>query len=221
MPESLNYAVAKWIQWLEQLRHELLTMYVDRSIFDELFEGVRTSATSPGFWLNHYQRLYVSAQVMGVRRISRGDSNTVSLTNLFGEIIERREELTEKWYRELATERSSLNGLALEKAALYYKSEWCKGGNFMAKEIVNGDRETLGRRVNVVREWADVTVAHLNHNGGPAALTWGELNSSIETISGVIVRYGELLLGTHLFMPPAMPLGWREPFTRAIFPDPL
>jgi hypothetical protein len=221
VPESLDHAVAKWIQWLEQLRRELLTMYVDRAIFDELFEGVRTSATSPGFWLNHYQRLYVSSQVMGVRRISRGDRDTVSLTNLFGEMIERREELTAAWYRELATKRSSLNGDALEKAALSYKTVWCNGGNFMAKGIVNLDRETLGRRVNVVREWADVTVAHLSHSRGPAALTWGELNSSIETISDVIVRYCELLQGTHHFMPPAMPLGWREPFTRAVFPDSL
>lgn len=217
MPETLEESVSKWILWLEQLRGELIAIFVDKLMFEELYEAVRISGTTSGDWLNHYQRLYVSKQTMAVRRISRGDGNTISLTSLFREIKARHFELTENWLRELITSRASPSPANIKRTIDNFHDEWCQGGDFVSEVAINADAQLLGRKVNIVREWADITIAHLNQENDGVPLTWGELNSSFETIAEIIIRYKRLLTRVDEVLPPEMPLSWRDPFGRILF----
>lgn len=219
MSETLEQNVAKWINWLDVLRRVLMEIYVDKLVFDELYETVRLSGTTSGFWVNHYQRLYVSKQTMAVRRITRGKAGTVSFTRLFVEIITWRSELNEAWFRELVSERSNLGSADLDRLAEEFSQSWCGGGTSISEAVINADRQGLGQRVNNVRAWADVMVAHLVDGDDLKKMTWGELNSSFEKITETLNRYESLLTGSVYIFPPALPLNWYEPFNRVLIPS--
>lgn len=217
MPETLDKATAKWIEWLEVLRRELMEIYVDKLMFAELYEKIRTSGATSGIWLNHYLRLYVSKQTMAVRRITRGKPGTISLTRLFGEMLSRDSELNETWFRDLVARRANLGGDKLDLVVEGFVRVWCDGSNALSRNVINSDRQELGQRVRIAREWADETVAHLNEGGEVKKLTWGELNRSFDTIAEVLNRYNGLFKGTEYVFPPSLPLHWQEPFERVLF----
>lgn len=213
---DLDNAVATWKIWLEALHEDLNTVYIDQEIFEALHQAIVDSGTTSGLWANHYQRLYVSKQTMAIRRIARGKKGEIALTTLLADIRRKAQELTVDWYRKLVTARPGFGAVQIDHFADSFTSEWCNGGDHLDVTIVDGDRRTLGNEVASVRDWADTTIAHLIENAQPAALTWGQLRASFDSVANLLNRYEDLLTGRIWNNPPTFAGDWRDPFRKRL-----
>jgi hypothetical protein len=213
---DLDNTVATWRTWLETLHEDLNVVYIDQEIFEALHQAIVDSGTTSGLWANHYQRLYLSKQTMAIRRIVRGKRGEIALTTLLPDIRRRAQELTIDWYRELIATRPGFGPVHIDHFVDSFTSEWCNGGDHLDESIVDADRRTLGVGVASVRDWADTTIAHLLENLQPAALTWGELRASFDSVGMMLNRYEDLLSGRIWFNPPTIAGDWRDPFRKRL-----
>ena len=87
--------VARWSAWLDRLAKELVQLHHNRELFTALRDAmVQKSPEAPATWLHHYAYVYVHSQVIGIRKVVRGDSKSVSLTRLVGDLRRNEEVLT-------------------------------------------------------------------------------------------------------------------------------
>jgi hypothetical protein len=87
--------VARWSAWLDRLANELVQLHHNRELFTALRDAmVQKDPEAPATWLHHYAYVYVHSQVIGIRKVVRGDSKSVSLTHLIGDLRKNEEVLT-------------------------------------------------------------------------------------------------------------------------------
>lgn len=213
---DLDNAVETWKVWLNTLHEDLNTVYIDQEIFEALHEAIVNSGTTSGHWANHYQRLYVATQTMAIRRMARGKRGEIALTTLLSDIRRRSNELTVDWYRILVAKRPGFGDFQIDHFTKDFASVWCNGGDHLDTAIVDSDRRTSGNEVAAVQNWADTTIAHLVENAPPAALTWGQLRASFDSVANILNRYEDLLTGRIWINPPTLAGDWREPFRKRL-----
>ena len=194
----------KWVGWLDLLSSQLNAVYVDQELFAELHQAFVDAGTPSQFWLNHYQRLYVPAQAMAVRRIVRGDSDDIAVTSLLKDIKHHRRELTQEWYSAVASRHAGNNDKELLRKVINYRDIWCDNGPCIAGAKLDADRNSVMQQVRAVCDLADRTVA--------------ELKGAIDIVAAVLHRYRILFTGVDQQFPPIIATDWRGPFRQALFP---
>ena len=211
----------KWKDWLYHLRHEVVRLYMDRQIWESMRQAL-LDAGGDGVFLRHYSLLYAESQAVGVRRIVRPDSDSISLGRLLAHIVNRPDIPTKDRYlaEVRAGEAGYVRDFIEEHEARYYDQEWTTDAGQFDVARVQEDHDTLQAAALNAMKWVDRMVAHLDSRGWDGRVTWKDLDDSLDLVGETFARYDKLVTGFHWDSFHTSLTDWQAPLRQGLtFPE--
>ena len=201
---AADHVHAKWVRWLEAISHDLLRLHYDRAMWTQMREALLAASRELDF-LAHYSRIYAEAQALGIRRQVEVRTDSISLMRLLKEIINRPDVPTGERYLDIismarddvmkADPPGGFTGLVdvFDIDSAYYDREWDDGTGRLNVQRVRDDQELLKQTADIVRRWANKTVAHIDEPGFNDRVEWDDLDRSLTLLGETFRRYDRLV----------------------------
>jgi hypothetical protein len=212
---------------METIRDDLIRLHHDRDIWMQMRDALLASPGEPIF-LAHYARIYGEGQALGIRRQVEVRTDSISLMRLLTEIAGRPDVPTRERYLGIfarardgvmaADPPSGFTGLVdiFGVNEAYYDREWGDGRGNLNVQRVRDDQELLKKTADIVRRWANKTIAHIDAQGFNDDIRWGHLDEALSLLGDMFLRYDRLVrAATYGDGPDALVPGtgdWQEAF---------
>lgn len=204
----------KWQRWIEAIYEELQGVLVQRHIFWEVQEiikanpSIQKSSAFYGFLGNAYASLGLTA----VRRLTKNQKDSVSLTGLLLDIQQNPEVLCEENYRALFS-AGSLGPIGGEFGRI------CEGtvNNHIDPAVPANEVDEIRHKSKSLEDFVDKKVAHLDRRaltGGVSSPTFNELDQCLDYLEKLVLKYYLLLTAIcSTSATPTFQYDWQEIFT--------
>jgi hypothetical protein len=166
-------------------------------------------------WLT---QCYSIAQLAGVRRQVDQRRDVVSLWRLLDGLARQPAMATRSWFTAQLQSRSESAPYTTSLATEFDQFAEA-GSSTVDKRVAEADRDHLWAVTEAAKSVVDQFVAHqadVTHPEyrGPALITWGELDTAIDTVGALYknyyrLRYSGMVLGN---LEPDLPTGWDRIF---------
>lgn len=215
-----------WVRWcsrFDALRDEVLGLHHSRRVWREVRFMIETNPDvhRSGIAEHWLTQCYSVAQLSAVRRQVDRRKDVLSLWRLLDELARKPTMVTRSWF---AAELQSRPVSAPYVASL--SAEFDKfaghGGAILDRRTAEADRDRLWSVAEAAKLVVDQSVAHLTEvtgamHSGTALITWGELDTAINTVGELYkkyygLRYPGQVLGN---LEPDLPPGWDRIFESA------
>jgi hypothetical protein len=207
---------AKWLDTLKRVRGDVLGLHHDRQVWREVRQALAAASEQSDTFLRHYARLYVSAQVSALRRLSDNRPGDASLVRLLGDIARYPEAMTsERWVAIAARSGSDERYIADAKRGFVGFAE--PGTEHVDARRIRADVGRFKQIVGNAREYSHKFVAHRIDSDEKVPLTFGELDAAID-LAGLLLRRYTMLLTAALLasLEPAIDGDWLGPLRRPL-----
>jgi hypothetical protein len=214
---------ARWCYRFDALKDEILGLHHSRRVWRAVRTMIETNprvnrSGIAEYWLT--QR-YSVAQLSSVRRQVDKRKNVVSLWRLLDELTRQPALATRSWFITELQSRSESSPYLTALAAEF--DTFAGAGNpIMDKKVAETDRDRLWTVTQTAKSVVDQFAAHQADAtspgcSGPALVTWGELDTAIDTVGDLYRKYYRLRHpGTALGnLEPDLPVGWDRIFETA------
>jgi hypothetical protein len=222
-PTEHDRVFARWLEWLEEARSQVTVMKHHQQLWRTMVEVLQRRAPdeSAAFKI-HYTRLYVEAQVMGIRRVADRHPDAMSLRRMLEDIVKQPHVLTRARY--IASTSNDAEWVAADRDRRFSGLE-LDGTDHIDPRHAQADLDLLQTATDRVCRYVDKQVAHIDRqkdgeltNVDP--LTFGLLHETIDTVGTVVQRWHNILRDTHVMLKPVIQNDWKGPFRRPLFAPP-
>jgi hypothetical protein len=227
---GIDELLAEWEGlWLESLKQQIYDLHHRRQLHDEFMEMLDAQDhPDTDVFRDAFHRMYIEAQVMGIRRQADRDSRTLSLRRLIGQLETHRHEFTREWYvgrwtgardPNAADERERLEAkFKLDAAnAAFDRFTDKPGDDELGGRRLQEDREKLLGLTEAVARYANATVAHLERDPHDVSVTYAEFHLALEHLGDLLRRYYLLInQGALISTTPTIQGDWKGPFRKPL-----
>lgn len=206
--------ITKWRRQFETIKNEAQTLIIDHYIFKEVKTIIANNPTAKKgssfhSWLG---RLYSSAALIGIRRLTSRRRGDVSLWNLLEDIKERNQFISRDRHVALWLEAYSNEESWLGVANRDFDRLSGEGTDCLSKGAIKRDLAELKKVTETIKEFATGRVAHYSPKEPAAAPTYGHLESAFECLEKLVIKYGILLNGSTAPLLPTWQYDWKAIF---------
>lgn len=197
----------------------MLVLFTDRELWKATRQAVVEEAPeTPGTWIQHYSRMYVATQAMGIRRLMLSrDPDRRSLAQLIANLRKHPDVMTRDRY---------IKGHASEDGGDYWTR--VAGETFdrlfgddtgqLSDARLAEDQERIEDVCGGVTQYADTEVAHLVEEARKVtSVTFDDLDTAIDLAGEMFRRYALLLTAADWVLPPVIQDNWRATLDRPLF----
>ena len=196
MDQQLN----KWQSWLETIESEV----TDLTMAKYMFGGVRSLIESnpllhqPSSFYDYLAQTYVSHVVIGIRRQTKVQSESISMARLFKEMIEAPQVLTRAHFVDM------YKGIPMKRGADGDFDMFSVPGDPHIDPLrVRTDLARLKDALKRCEDFADKRIAHRDMREPTQPPTLREIDACVELLDQLCVRY--ILLFRATFMDTLLP----------------
>jgi hypothetical protein len=204
---------SKWNKWLSTIYDDIQGLLVNRHIFREVQEIIRSN-TDIQFDDTFYEwmgNVYAAAAVIGVRRQVDTHKGSISFARLLGEIRENPEILPRERYLRLYKDRVIRDRVANRTFDKFAGT----GRQHVNGALVGADLNMLNEKAETIRKFANKRIAHTDRAEFKSLPTYGELDDCLDYLEEMLKKYLSLFRAeTHRSIVPVWTYDWKEIFRR-------
>jgi hypothetical protein len=189
----MDSKLQKWLRWLDVIRGDIQELLMTQRDFHELQAMIQANAALqvPNSLYDSIARSYASHIVMGVRRQLK-DDDTISLSNLFREMIESPYLVSRDYYRSL------YQGSVVEIFADKDFEQFCDAtADHIKVSDVCDDLTRLRGSAWLIEKYGDKVVAHRDKRGVKALPTFADLDACIHLLDELYCKYHLMFHASH------------------------
>lgn len=188
----------RWRSWIEKVKDDLQTTVNDKALFD----GFRDVVVENWNWIGEndgdyfcdlVRRSYVAKVALGIRRLVK-DDESASLMRVLAQMSKCAPKFTFDFYlQRFPADRDDPDD-PWQRHAFRQISE---DGVVASNGIIATDIEELQRVTMQVAALADREIAHLDLRGITGTVTFGDLDSGVDTLDRIACKYIWVLTGVN------------------------
>lgn len=208
--------LTKWLGWLDIIKVEVQDLVMAKHMVGEIRSmiGNNPAIRVDNSYYRYLANSYASHAIIGVRRQIKIDSQSVSLARMLLEMSETPEIVSRKYYVSLY-KGSTVEDLADGDFNRYADPD---APHIRASMMVE-DRQLLADRTAKCEEYADKRIAHRDKREPKAPPTYDEVDSCIDLLDALYVKYFGLFHAGHLdTLLPTWQYDWKAIFRTAWLP---
>ena len=200
----------KWLRWMETIHNEILALVADANIFWEVQDLIRENPRiqKPNAFYSYLARTYLSHALVGLRRQTKLQKDSISFVRLLNEIAKNPEELSRSYFnsRHLHSNGPDLDqvvgkadleavGIAdtSQLKAILKMDDFAQyadaSGMYVCPQMVKDDQARLESAVKTYGEFADKQIAHWDKREPKVVPTFKELDDCIKLLDQTYVKY--------------------------------
>ena len=214
---------ARWCSRFDALRDEVLGLHHSRRVWRAVRVMIETNPDvhRSGIAEHWLTECYSVAQLSAVRRQVDRRKDVVSLWRLLDELARKPTMATRSWFAAELQSRPESAPYATRLSA-EFDTFAGTGASTVDKRTAEADRDRLWTAAEAAKLVVDQSVAHQTDvtgaaRPGTALITWGELDTAIDTVGELYKKYYRLrhpgqVLGN---LEPDLPAGWDRIFESA------
>lgn len=215
--------------WLTSLRQQVYDLHHRRQLHDD-FMAMLDAQDHPDtdIFSDAFHRMYIEAQVMGIRRQADDDPRTLSLRRLIGQLEAHRRQFTRAWYvarwlgerdTDASDERERLEARFHLEAAndAFDKFTDKPGAPHLGGRRLQADRQQLLDVTQDVVRYASATVAHAERDPDSVTVTYADFHRAVDHLGEMLRRYYLLInQGGLATATPTIQGDWKGPFRKPL-----
>jgi len=180
----------KWQRHMRAIRGQVTWLLGKRLLYQQM----RAAASEHGgllgsnLLLRWLDQIYLIDMTVTIRKLLDEDRRTYSLVVLLRELRDGAELITRR--RFIGRSKGLMRTLLSEQ----FDELASAGANHIPKEVIDSDVAKLTRFRKPIKKFVDKRVAHLQRNAHQVRLKLGELETCIDLIHQIALRYSTILL---------------------------
>jgi hypothetical protein len=181
----MDKKLQKWIRWLEVIKGDIQELLMTQRDFHELQAMIQANAALqvPNSLYDSIARSYASHIVMGIRRQLK-DDDTISLSNLFREMIEAPYLVSRNYYRQLYKD-----SVIAELADKDFDQFADATAPQIKVSLICDDLTRLLGHASLIEKYGDKVVAHRDKRGAKELPTYADLDACIHLLDDLYCKY--------------------------------
>ena len=200
----------KWLKWMETIHDEVRGLVQDANMFWEIQDIIRENPRiqKPNAFYSYLARTYLSHALIGLRRQTKLQKDSVSFVRLLDEIAKNPEELSSTYFNSChpysnGPDLDQVAGKAdLEAVGIVDASQLKEiikmddfapyadaSGAYVCPQMVKNDKARLESKSKILAEFADNRVAHWDKRKPTVVPTFKALDDCIKLIDQMYVKY--------------------------------
>lgn len=200
----------KWLKWMETIHDEILALVQDANMFWEVQGIIRENSRiqKPNAFYSYLARTYLSHALIGLRRQTKLQKDSISFVRLLDEITKNPEELSRSYFNSRCPSsngpdldevigRTDLEASGIVDAsqlkAIIKMDDFAPyadvSGAHVCRQMVEDDRKKLESAAKRHEAFADRRVAHCDKREPEVVPTFDELDDCIKLLDQTYVKY--------------------------------
>lgn len=216
-----NLKIKKWIRWIDILYHEVIHLFANKAVFNKVQKIIKNNPRiqKPSAFYEYYGINYGISVLMSIRRLLEPNKSGISFFELLSDILNNNNLITRKYYKSLY-KNSVLPDDRIEKDFDRFAGKRGKYKDFLDKKIVENDILDINRTINIIKNFVDKKVAHLDRTPPRKLITFKEAEDCIDFIGNLLKKYLLILKAVNLIaLEPTFQYDWEIIFTEKWIPD--
>ena len=200
----------KWLKWMKKIHDEILRLVQDANMFWEIQGIIRENprVQKPNAFYSYLARTYLSHALIGIRRQTELQKDSISFVKLLAEIAENPEELSRSYFNSLypysngpdldqVVGRKVLEGIGIADSsqlkATIQMGDFAQyagaNGAYVCPQMVKDDKVRIESAVKTHGEYADKRIAYSDKCEPKVIPTFGEIDNCIKLLDQTYVKY--------------------------------
>jgi hypothetical protein len=215
-----------WCARFDRTHNGVIRLFHDRAIWRTIRAMIDSNPAvqQAGFAENWLAWSYTTTQLIGIRRESGADTDSIGIRRSLKSLASTPRMATRSRYRQQIQQRGS-DGEDLERLAESFNQFAAPGRPFADAGLVRADLAQLEAVILRVNDYTTKVLAHRDDNitvrtSAAPPVTWGELDAAINAIGAIHKKYYQLRHGgkTLWSLTPVITPGWVRMFETAWMP---
>lgn len=201
----------KWTQWLDIIYKEITSLSVNRHIFWEVQEIIKTNKNiqKPSSFYEFLGSAYGSLTVMGIRRQVKIDKQSISFARLLDQIAKTPSVISRQRFVALYGTDPTM----IEFGEKDFKKFVDRTGRHIDSSIVIYDLARLQTKASKCEKFADMRVAHFDKRALKNPPTFKDIDECIDYLEELLKKYTLIFRATCLTsVLPTWQYDWKEIF---------
>ena len=206
----------KWLKWLEAIYRELQGVLIQRQVFWSVQDIIKANPKlhKPSAFYGFLGNAYASLGLTVVRRLTKAQKDSVSLTGILKEIKDNPTIMNRERYVFLFN-----GGHISESRARCEFDHICGGtiGDHIDPKVVQAELDEIAKKSATLEMFVDRKVAHLDKRaltGDVAAPTFKELDDCLDYLEELVKKYWLLFTAKAVSsITPTFQYDWQEIFS--------
>lgn len=206
----MKQRLEKWLHWLEIIRNEVRELVKAKYTYHEIINIIDNNPhlnKQDNLFYKYLADTYTSHTVIGVRRQIKCGKGSISIACLLREICATPYVLSRKYY--IALYQSP----AIEWADEDFNQYASPNSKYIDSSLVNNDLISIREASKGLESFADRHVAHRDQSGLKEPPTYNEVDSCIELLEKLYIKYHKLFHAEDIdTLLPEPPHDWKNIF---------
>lgn len=200
----------KWLRWMETIHNEILALVQDANMFWEVQDIIRGNPRiqKPNAFYSYLARTYLSHALIGLRRQTKLQEDSISFVRLLDEIAKNPEELSRSYFNshypfsngpdlDEVIGRTGLEAVGIvdssQLKAIIKMDDFAPyaeaSGAHVCPQMVEDDRARLEAAAQKHEAFADKRIAHWDKREPKVIPSFEELDDCIKLLDQTYVKY--------------------------------
>ncbi len=209
--------IQKWIRWLKVIEDEIMQLLIAKDIFWAVQKLIRGNKKiqKPSSFYQYLGYTYISYIVMGIRRQTKIDQQSISLARLLKDIADNYKKITREYYKELYKNLPISHLVPPGDLGDQDFDEFCSqpGDQNISMEMPINDLCILRTQCQILEDYADKRIAHSDKRGIKNIPKFHHVDESIDMFKKLYIKYHKVLNGPFILdMEPIFQYDWQAIF---------
>ena len=200
----------KWLEWMEKIHNDIQALVEDANMFWEVQDIIRENPRiqKPNAFYSYLARTYLSHALVGLRRQTKLQKDSISFVGLLDEITKNPEELSRSYFDSLCSHSNGpdlsqvVGRESLEKVGIADSSQLKaiikmddfppyadSSGAHVCPQMVEDDRKRLESAAKKHEAFVDKRIAHRDKRKPTVVPTFEALDDCIKLLNRTYVKY--------------------------------
>lgn len=207
----MKQKLEKWLRWLKDMKGEIRELVIAKYIYHEI---INIRDNNPhlnkrgNIFYEYLAHTYTSHTISGIRRQVKYHKQSISMVRFFKEIISEPEILSRKRYVALYKKLPEIDWA--DKDFNQFASP---DSTYINPDLVTKDLISLEESSLLLEAFADSHIAHKDQSGLKDLPTYNEVDSCIELLEKLYIKYHMLFYAEDIdTLLPEPPYDWKNIF---------
>lgn len=178
----------RWVEWLEVVRNETLSLFLNRDYWNGLGEMTRNNDLPESSFFPALSRWYVTTQAVAIRRQVDTRRDVVSLLRLIKDVAAHPDVMTRERHVALWGDDSDLQHEGHRNF-----DRLSGGADRIPKRAMRADSDRLIETSRPVEVLVNEAYAHRRERPRNEKVTYAQLNAAIDVIGELLRKYTSLI----------------------------
>lgn len=189
----MSNQIKKWVRWIDSIQKEVQELVIAKYMFSEVRNMIISNPAlqDSNSYYDYLANSYASHAIMGIRRQIKVGTNSISLVQMFDEMIKAPDVLNRVYYCSL------FKGSVIEDLADGFFDKYAGVGKpHIEADMVHSDRIILKEAALKCEDYADRRVAHTDTRKVKEPPTFDEVDACVDQLETLCIKYLGLLTAT-------------------------